>query len=106
MRQHRIVRIEHHHVGGPMREVATAHLGARNDSDDSLIGVDDLDELVGYHSSTTLMACFGQRCTASTTRARASSGGVSLSTYMKSSSRTSKMSGATCMQMALDSQRS
>src|SRR5205814_9624789 len=101
-----IVRIEHHHICGPMCEIAAAHLCARNDGDDSLIGVDDLDELVGYHSSTTLMACFWQRCTASTTSARASSGGVSLSTYMKSSSRTSKMSGATCMQMALDSQRS
>src|SRR5262249_53413352 len=104
--EHRAPCVANDHIRRSVAQIAPAHLRPGDDLEDSPIEVDDLDELVGGHSSTTLMACFRHRCTASLTRARAVSGGVSFRTYMKSSSRTSKMSGATCMQMALDSQRS
>ena len=56
--------------------------------------------------SSSVMACLGQRCTASSTLARSSSGGFSCSTYRKSSSRTSKTSGAAAMHRALLSHKS
>ena len=60
----------------------------------------------GEDQSSSVMACLGQRCTASTTFARSSSGGFSCSTYRKSSSRTSKTSGAAAMHRALLSHKS
>ncbi len=50
-----------------------------------------------------VIAVFGQERAAASTFARSSSGGSSWSTYKKSSSRTSKTSGAAAMHNAFDS---